>query len=142
MLPLAPLRYRSSKLTFLLEDSLGGNSHTVMLAAASPSARSYFETLSTLQYAARAKLIVCDPKANIVGGHSTVSREEQAKLDAEAEKAERKANKMFDHLPRFMREHHLHAPRRTWLTGEEKREEVLAHARAGFAEHSPPPRRV
>ena len=41
--------YRSSKLTFLLEDSLGGNSHTVMIAAASPSSRSYFETLNTLQ---------------------------------------------------------------------------------------------
>ena len=60
----AHIPYRSSKLTHLLEDSLGGNSHTVMLAACSPSPKSYFETLSTLQYAARAKLIICNPKVH------------------------------------------------------------------------------
>ena len=41
--------YRSSKLTYLLEESLGGNSHTVMIAACSPASKSYFETISTLQ---------------------------------------------------------------------------------------------
>lgn len=121
--------YRSSKLTFLLEDSLGGNSHTVMLAAASPSSRSYFETLSTLQYAARAKLIVCEPKQNIEGGKNLLSKEEQEKLDAQAKKEAEKA-KSFDFLPRWMRQAHNH--RRQWLTGEEKREEAIAHA------HAPP----
>ena len=43
----AHIPYRSSKLTYLLEESLGGNSHTVMLAACSPSTKSYFETSST-----------------------------------------------------------------------------------------------
>ena len=38
-----------------------------MLAACSPSARSYFETMNTLQYAVRAKLIQCNPKANLDG---------------------------------------------------------------------------
>ena len=45
----AHIPYRSSKLTYLLEESLGGNSHTVMLAACSPSTKSYFETSSTLR---------------------------------------------------------------------------------------------
>ena len=56
--------YRSSKLTHLLEESLGGNSHTVMLAAISPAGRNFAETLQTLQYASRAKLIVTNAKSN------------------------------------------------------------------------------
>ncbi|PWU83055.1 putative kinesin-like protein [Trypanosoma cruzi] len=42
--------YRESKLTFLLKDSLGGNSKTFMIATVSPSAMNYEETLSTLRY--------------------------------------------------------------------------------------------
>jgi kinesin family member 17 len=49
--------YRDSKLTRLLQDSLGGNTKTVMIAAISPSDFNYEETLSTLRYAARAKSI-------------------------------------------------------------------------------------
>ena len=49
--------YRDSKLTRLLQDSLGGNTKTVMIAAISPSTCSYGETLSTLRYASRAKAI-------------------------------------------------------------------------------------
>ena len=56
--------YRSSKLTHLLEESLGGNSITVMLAALSPAARNFPETFQTLQYASRAKMIVTNAKAN------------------------------------------------------------------------------
>ena len=49
--------YRDSKLTRLLQESLGGNSATVMLAAISPADYNYDETLSTLKYAHRAKSI-------------------------------------------------------------------------------------
>jgi chromosome segregation ATPase len=49
--------YRDSKLTRLLQESLGGNSLTVMLAAISPADYNYDETLSTLKYANRAKSI-------------------------------------------------------------------------------------
>ncbi|SPQ97763.1 Kinesin motor domain-containing protein [Plasmodiophora brassicae] len=49
--------YRSSKLTRLLQDALGGNSKTVMIAALSPADVNYDETLSTLKYADRAKKI-------------------------------------------------------------------------------------
>ncbi|XP_051967613.1 kinesin-like protein KIF21B [Xyrauchen texanus] len=49
--------YRDSKLTRLLQDSLGGNSRTVMIACVSPSDRDFMETLSTLKYANRARNI-------------------------------------------------------------------------------------
>jgi kinesin family protein 3/17 len=49
--------YRNSKLTRLLQDSLGGNSKTVMIANIGPAGYNYDETLSTLWYANRAKNI-------------------------------------------------------------------------------------
>ena len=53
----AHVPYRDSKLTRLLQDSLGGNSHTLMLACVSPSDADYMKTLSTLKYAGRARNI-------------------------------------------------------------------------------------
>jgi kinesin family protein 13 len=50
--------YRDSILTRLLQQSLGGNSKTAMIAALSPADINYEETLSTLRYADRAKKIV------------------------------------------------------------------------------------
>ncbi|GLT63701.1 hypothetical protein SLA2020_362450 [Shorea laevis] len=49
--------YRDSKLTFLLQDSLGGNSKTMIIANVSPSVCCGTETLNTLRFAQRAKLI-------------------------------------------------------------------------------------
>ncbi|XP_064362011.1 kinesin-like protein KIF21A isoform X5 [Dromaius novaehollandiae] len=49
--------YRDSKLTRLLQDSLGGNSQTLMIACVSPSDRDFMETLNTLKYANRARNI-------------------------------------------------------------------------------------
>ncbi|XP_023765267.2 kinesin-like protein KIN-12E [Lactuca sativa] len=49
--------YRDSKLTFLLQDSLGGNSKTTIIANISPSSCNSLETLSTLKFAQRAKYI-------------------------------------------------------------------------------------
>ncbi|XP_037288222.2 kinesin-like protein 31E isoform X2 [Rhipicephalus microplus] len=49
--------YRDSKLTRLLQDSLGGNSRTLMIACVSPCDRDFMETLNTLKYANRAKNI-------------------------------------------------------------------------------------
>ncbi|XP_037704775.1 kinesin-like protein KIF15 [Choloepus didactylus] len=49
--------YRDSKLTFLLRDSLGGNAKTAIIANVHPGSRCFGETLSTLHFAQRAKLI-------------------------------------------------------------------------------------
>ncbi|XP_041121054.1 stAR-related lipid transfer protein 9 isoform X2 [Polyodon spathula] len=56
--------YRDSTLTWLLKESLGGNSHTVMVATISPSSSSYSDTLSTLRYASHARSIVNKPQVN------------------------------------------------------------------------------
>jgi kinesin family protein 3/17 len=56
--------YRDSKLTRLLQDSLGGNCKTVMIANIGPAASNYDETLSTLRYASRAKAIKNKPTRN------------------------------------------------------------------------------
>lgn len=56
--------YRDSKLTRLLQDSLGGNTKTLMIACISPAASNYDETLSTLRYANRAKNISNKPTLN------------------------------------------------------------------------------
>uniref|UniRef100_A0A1I8PAF6 Kinesin-like protein n=1 Tax=Stomoxys calcitrans TaxID=35570 RepID=A0A1I8PAF6_STOCA len=56
--------YRDSKLTRLLQDSLGGNSKTIMIANIGPSAYNYNETLTTLRYASRAKAIQNQPIKN------------------------------------------------------------------------------
>ncbi|XP_075384866.1 kinesin-like protein KIF14 [Tenrec ecaudatus] len=50
--------YRESVLTWLLKESLGGNSKTAMIATVSPAASNVEETLSTLRYASQARLIV------------------------------------------------------------------------------------
>jgi len=56
--------YRDSKLTRLLQDSLGGNTKTVMCACVGPVDYNYDETLSTLRYAYRAKSIKNKPRIN------------------------------------------------------------------------------
>ncbi|KAF7662608.1 hypothetical protein LDENG_00229080 [Lucifuga dentata] len=56
--------YRDSKLTRLLQDSLGGNAKTVMVATLGPAPHHYDETLTTLRYANRAKNIQNQPRVN------------------------------------------------------------------------------
>ncbi|NXD73150.1 KIF14 protein, partial [Eolophus roseicapillus] len=56
--------YRESVLTWLLKESLGGNSQTTMIATVSPAASSTEETLSTLRYAKQACSIINTAKVN------------------------------------------------------------------------------
>ncbi|KAI7800233.1 putative kinesin-like protein KIF3C-like [Triplophysa rosa] len=56
--------YRDSKLTRLLQDSLGGNAKTIMVATLGPASYNYGETLTTLRYANRAKNIKNKPRVN------------------------------------------------------------------------------
>jgi hypothetical protein len=57
--------YRESKLTRLLQDSLGGNSRTLVIACVSPASSSKEETASTLRYATRVKDIRNKPIVNV-----------------------------------------------------------------------------
>lgn len=56
--------YRNSKLTRILQDSLGGNSKTVMCATVGPASYNYEETISTLRYASRVKNICNKARVN------------------------------------------------------------------------------
>lgn len=58
--------YRESKLTRYLQDSLGGNSRTIMLACVSKSSADLHETLTTLQYATRARAVQNRVVANVM----------------------------------------------------------------------------
>lgn len=53
--------YRDSKLTRLLQDSLGGSAHSVMIANIAPEYKYYFDTFTALNFAAKSKLVVNKP---------------------------------------------------------------------------------
>ena len=57
--------YRDSKLTHILKDSLGGNSHTHIIITLSPSLNSLSETLSSMKFAHNAKSIKQHIKENV-----------------------------------------------------------------------------
>lgn len=73
--------WRQSKLTFILKDSLSGNSMTAMMAAISPNMPDYEETVSTMQFCQTVKMVQTSGKKNLVGEGGT-----EALLKAEIEK--------------------------------------------------------
>ena len=79
--------YRDSKLTRLLQDSLGGNSHTLMVACASPADSNMEETLNSLRYADRARKIKNKPIINIDPQLAELNnlREQNIKLQKEVQ---------------------------------------------------------
>jgi kinesin family member 5 len=66
--------YRDSKLTFLLQDSLGGNSRTIMISTVMSNVSSYAETLNTLKFSKRAKEIKNTPKINRYQSRSNLKK--------------------------------------------------------------------
>lgn len=80
--------YRDSKLTYLLQDSLGGNSKTVIIANVSPSATCMAESLTTLRFAQRAKSIRNAPVANLSCRGAAVAEAEALRLEMERIKQE------------------------------------------------------
>ncbi|GLE04498.1 hypothetical protein PINS_up013453 [Pythium insidiosum] len=72
--------YRNSKLTRVLQESLGGNSLCSMLATLSPANINFVETLSTLKYASRAKSIKVNAKKNEASSQISQLNEEIAAL--------------------------------------------------------------
>ncbi|CAN2389652.1 microtubule motor activity, partial [Pristimantis euphronides] len=86
--------YRDSKLTFLLRDSLGGNAKTFIIANVHPGSKSFGETLSTLQFAQRAKLI----KNKAVVNEDTQGNVSQ--LQAEVKKLKEQLSQLLSgHMP-------------------------------------------
>ena len=71
----AHIPYRESKLTRLLQDSLGGRTKTCIIATVSPSKSNLEETISTLDYAFRAKNIRNKPQINSLVSKNKLLRE-------------------------------------------------------------------
>ena len=72
--------YRDSKLTRLLQDSLGGNSRTAMIACVSPLEEDMDETINTLKYAYRARKIQNKPVINTLDGRALELHSMQDKI--------------------------------------------------------------
>lgn len=73
--------YRESKLTRLLQDSLGGRTKTCIIATVSPAKSNLEETISTLDYAFRAKNIRNKPQINSTISKKTLLREYTAEIE-------------------------------------------------------------
>jgi len=99
--PGSHIPYRDSKLTRMLEDSLGGNCKTTMMGMISPAFESFGESLSTLKFANRAKKIKNRPKINEdVDSKAMITRYEKEILKLRSELEERNkhlvdASKLF-----------------------------------------------
>jgi len=72
--------YRDSKLTRLLEDSLGGNCKTCMMAMISPAFEAFGESLSTLKFANRAKNIKNSPRINEEADQKTMLKKYEMEI--------------------------------------------------------------
>ena len=68
--------YRDSKLTRLLQDSLGGNAVTAMLCCVSPSPGNFDETLSSLRFATRMMRVKTTPVRDVALGEALLSEAE------------------------------------------------------------------
>ncbi|KXZ56379.1 hypothetical protein GPECTOR_1g336 [Gonium pectorale] len=102
--------YRDSKLTFLLQSSLGGNAKTLIIANVSPSAICAHETLSTLRFAKQTKHIRNDAKINwTLQGDRIAMQREIERLRMELASAHAGTNEPLlranDELARQLKEH-------------------------------------
>jgi hypothetical protein len=88
--------YRDSKLTRLLEDSLGGNCKTTMMAMISPALEAFYESLSTLKFAHRAKSIKNEAHINEDLDHKMLLRKYERELKQLRQELEKKSKNVVD----------------------------------------------
>ena len=97
--------YRESKLTRVLQESLGGNSKTCLIITCSPSIYNESETLSTLRFGERAKKIKNKPKIN-----KEYTVDELQKIIEDLTSKLEKANQRIKQLEDFIRKNGLKVP--------------------------------
>ncbi|KAL5137908.1 Kinesin-like protein KIN-5B [Glycine soja] len=99
-------RFRDSKLTRILRDSLGGKTKTCIIATISPSAYCMEETLSTVDYASCAKSIKNKSEANQKVSKAVLLKDLYMKIDRMKEdiQAEREKNGVYIFHERFVKE--------------------------------------
>ena len=109
--------YRDSKLTRVLQESLGGNSKTCLIITCSPSIYNEAETLSTLRFGERAKKIKNKPKIN-----KEITVAELQKLVDELKENLKKANARINQLENFIRQNGLGVPESNYKREEDEEE--------------------
>ena len=97
--------YRESKLTRVLQESLGGNSKTCLIITCSPSIYNESESLSTLRFGERAKKIKNKPKIN-----KEITVAELQKLVSQLKESLKKANARITQLENYIRQKGLNVP--------------------------------
>ena len=99
----AHVPYRDSKLTRLLQNALGGDSYTSVLATIRPTRSHAEECLSTLQFANRCRKVANNPRVHRVGetdAHNTKAKDELiARLRAEVERLKDVLQKLKHRMP-------------------------------------------
>jgi len=117
----AHIPYRDSKLTRVLQESLGGNSKTCLIITCSPSIYNESETLSTLRFGERAKKIKNKPKIN-----KEVTVAELQKLVDQLKENLKKANARINQLENFIRQNNLRVPESNYKREEDEEEKRKA----------------
>jgi hypothetical protein len=132
--------FRNSVLTRLLKNALGGNSKTFMIAAISPDAENYEQTLSTLRYADRVKQIKTDAKINQVKTNelirSLIAEKERLLRDLESARSSVPGSLTDEEIKRIKEEQELELQRyKEQMADMEKAwEKRLAEARKEMEE--------
>ena len=88
--------YRDSKLTRILEDSLGGNCKTTMMCMVSPSLDAFAESVSTLKFANRAKTIRNKAEVNEDADQRTLLRKYEKELKRLRSELHRRSEQLVD----------------------------------------------
>ena len=109
--------YRESKLTRVLQESLGGNSKTCLIITCSPSIYNESESLSTLRFGERAKKIKNKPKIN-----KEVTVAELQKLVEQLKENLKKANQRISQLENYIRQKVLDVPMSEYKKQEDEEE--------------------
>eukprot|EP00892_Ulva_mutabilis_P011777 jgi/Ulvmu1/8972/UM005_0063.1 len=94
--PRAHIPYRDSKLTRILEDSLGGNCKTTMMCMVSPALDAFAEGVSTLKFANRAKTIRNRAEVNEDADHRTLLRKYEKELKQLRSELHRRSEQLVD----------------------------------------------
>ncbi len=97
--------YRNSKLTYLLQDSLGGNSRTIMFVNIAPAAVHHYESYSSLLFARRVKAIRLNPAVAAVDGALAQRYKVMVEgIKKKTDEAQRKAQQMVRALEKKIEE--------------------------------------
>ncbi|CAL5224275.1 g6937 [Coccomyxa viridis] len=119
--------YRDSRLTFLLQESLGGNAKTLIIANVSPAQEHCSETGSTLAFAARAKCIRNSAVINQdMRGDTELMRRELARLQRENDMLRQHMSKSSEAPEAITHERSASADERETLREAQQRSEQLA----------------